>query len=186
MVGQFADVGTYLVNLTEGDAVNYVIPKITIPLVISKASVQITFGNTVGSDKYIMEHVYTGKEIDLSKQEYFNLACIEVSGLEGGSVPIDAGVSGKFSFRYVHYGSGGTKLLRAPDDAGRHKVEITFTADINDNYKTTTEEMPSIDDYFILEITKVAPRIEMGSVEVQYKEGPLDLADLGIGAQVLV
>jgi|GEM_PF-5016018 len=184
LVGQFADVGTYLVNLTEGDAVNYVIPKITIPLVISKASVQITFGNTVGSDKYIMEHVYTGKEIDLSKQEYFNLACIEVSGLEGGSVPIDAGVSGKFSFRYVHYGSGGTKLLRAPDDAGRHKVEITFTADINDNYKTTTEEMPSIDDYFILEITKVAPRIEMGSVEVQYKEGPLDLADLGIGAQV--
>lgn len=185
-IKKFSSVGTYLVYLSEGEAQNYIIKKTTIPYVITKASVNITFGmGGEGNNKYLMQQPYNGGEIDLSKQQYFNQSGIEVTGLEGGSTPMDSSSIERFSFRYVHDGqSDGGKLVRPPANAGKHRVEITFTADINDNYKTTTVEMPELDQYFILEITKVAPVIVMNEISVQYKEESLTLSDLGVGAQI--
>lgn len=182
MVEQFSDVGTYIIRLKEGLADNYEIPRTKLYYVINKASVEILFGFETPQN-YRMQINYSGNSVDLSMPDYFNQANIIAKGLDNGSIPIESDIRGRFSFKYVHDGDL-AELDRAPSKAGIHEVTITFTADINDNYKNTTTKISKTGKIFILEILRVRPIITMERREIQFKDAPIELSDLGFGARV--
>ena len=135
------DAGSYIVKITGATAKNYEFEDVEITLIIEQASVIINL-ETVSVD-------YDGKA--------HSAGAVTVSGVANGTVPVGASDAGRLSFDYG-YSTGYS--YEAPSNAGVYSIRVTFTAESNDNYKTTVTEF-----YSALTIERVAPVISYNGVK---------------------
>ena len=134
------DAGSYIVKITGATAKNYEFEDVEITLIIEQASVIISL-ESVSVD-------YDGKA--------HSAGAVTVSGVANGTVPEGAADAGRLTFDYG-YSTGYS--YEAPTNAGVYSVRVTFTAESNDNYKTTVTEFMSA-----LTINRVAPVISYNGV----------------------
>lgn len=145
--------GSYSVTITGATAENYVFEDVVITMIIEKAPVTLTL-EAVSRD-------YNGKRQ--------SAGTVTVSGLsvEGCTAPIGATDTSRLSFAYG-YTSGYS--YEQPSNAGTYSVRVTFTADADDNYETTTTVFSSA-----LKILPVAPVITYGGVrQLAYSVSGID------------
>ncbi len=134
------DAGSYIVKITGATAKNYEFADVEITLIIEQASVIINL-ETVSVDYDGDSHV---------------AGAVTVNGVVNGTVPVGASDAGRLSFDYG-YSTGYS--YEAPSNAGVYSIRVTFTAESNDNYKTTVTEFMSA-----LTINRVAPVISYNGV----------------------
>lgn len=134
------DAGSYIVKITGATAKNYEFEDVEITLIIEQAPVIISL-ESVSVD-------YDGKA--------HSAGAVTVSGVANGTVPVGAADAGRLTFDYG-YSTGYS--YEAPTNAGVYSVRVTFTAESNDNYKTTVTEFMSA-----LTINRVAPVISYNGV----------------------
>ena len=134
------DAGSYIVKITGATAKNYEFEDVEITLIIEQAPVIISL-ESVSVD-------YDGKA--------HAAGAVTVSGVANGTVPVGAADAGRLTFDYG-YSTGYS--YEAPTNAGVYSVRVTFTAESNDNYKTTVTEFMSA-----LTINRVAPVISYNGV----------------------
>ena len=145
--------GSYSVTITGATAKNYVFEDVVITMIIEKAPVTLAL-EAVSRD-------YNGKRQ--------SAGTVTVSGLsvEGCTAPIGATDTSRLSFAYG-YTSGYS--YEQPSNAGAYSVRVTFTADADDNYETTTTVFSSA-----LKILPVAPVITYGGVrQLAYSVSGID------------
>ena len=139
-IGVSTDAGSYIVKITGATAQNYVFDDVEITLIIEQAYVILDL-EPVSVD-------YSGKP--------HKAGTVTVNGVQNGTVPKGATDAGRLSFEYG-YSTGYS--YEAPSSAGVYAVRVTFTAEEDDNYKTTVTEFLSA-----LTIERVAPVISYNGV----------------------
>ena len=139
-IGVSTDAGSYIVKITGATAQNYVFDDVEITLIIEQAYVILDL-EPVSVD-------YSGKP--------HKAGTVTVNGVQNGTVPKGATDAGRLSFDYG-YSTGYS--YEEPSSAGVYAVRVTFTAEEDDNYKTTVTEFLSA-----LTIERVAPVISYNGV----------------------
>ena len=139
-IGVSTDAGSYIVKITGATAKNYVFDDVEITLIIEQAYVILDL-EPVSVD-------YSGKP--------HTAGTVTVNGVQNGTVPKGATDAGRLSFDYG-YSTGYS--YEEPSSAGVYAVRVTFTAEEDDNYKTTVTEFLSA-----LTIERVAPVISYNGV----------------------
>ncbi len=139
-IGVSTDAGSYIVKITGATAQNYVFDDVEITLIIEQAYVILDL-EPVSVD-------YSGKP--------HKAGTVTVNGVQNGTVPKGASDADNLSFDYG-YSTGYS--YEEPSSAGVYAVRVTFTAEEDDNYKTTVTEFLSA-----LTIERVAPVISYNGV----------------------